>query len=172
MDSVGIEQEGNTGQIVLDTNKVFRGLWTATLYEGEKEFNDHGRCVSPVIFTSSRENLITTVGKQLVLDRLFGIGGAIALAGLAVGTSATAAVVGDTTITGAVYKAFASTPTRSGLTVTATVSYTTAEANIAINEAGLLTASGGVLFNRVAPFLGFTKTSATSLDITAQITQS
>lgn len=168
---IGIDEGSNT--ILLDQLEEARGIWIVTAYDGDKEYNSHGRCVTPVLWRASKTNLITTVGKQLVLDRLFGIGGPpAAISGTAVGTSATAAAVGDTAITGAVYKAFASTPTRSGLSVTAITSYTTAEANITINEAGLLTASGGVLFNRVAPFLGFSKTTAVALDITTVITQS
>ena len=80
--------------------------------------------------------------------------------------------MGDTTITGAVYQAFDSTPVRSSLTVTAVTTYGTGTANINIQEAGLLTASGGVLFNRLAPVLSFTKTTAMSLAVTTTITQS
>jgi hypothetical protein len=167
---IGIDE--GSGSILLDRLEEARGEWIATIYDGDKEYNDCGRCITPVLFEVKKNNLITTNGKQLVLDRLFGLGGAIALAGTAVGTSATAAAVGDSAITGAVYKVFASTPVRAGLSVTALTSYTTAEANISIQEAGLLTASGGVLFNRVAPFLSFTKTSAVALDITTVITQS
>ena len=159
------------GSIVVGEGLTLHGVWTATLYDGDKEFNDCGRCVTPVLLTVVKRNLITTVGKQLSLDRLFGLSAAVAISGTAVGTSATAAAVGDTTITGAVYKAFAATPTRSGTTVTALTSYTTAEANISIQEAGLLTASGGVLFNRVAPFASFTKTTSFALDITTAVTQ-
>lgn len=166
-----IDIDTDTGAILLDRLERAVGVWTATVYDGDKEFNDCGRCITPVLFEVQRTNLITTVGKGLVLDRLFGLSGALALAGTAVGTSATAAAVGDTTITGAAYKAFANTPTRSSLTVTALTSYLTSEANISIQEAGLLTASAGALFNRVAPFLSFTKTSAVALDITSQITQ-
>lgn len=168
MGGVGIEG----GAIILDHIEKVRGVWTATVYDGDKVYNEHGRCVTPVLFEVTRENLITTVGKGLILDRIFGLSAVIAIAGTAVGTSSTAAAVGDTAITAAVYKAFASTPTRSGLTVTAVTSYTTAEANIAIAEAGLLTASGGTLLNRVAPFLSFTKTTAVALDITTALTQS
>ena len=166
-----IDIDTDTGAILLDRLERAVGVWTATVYDGDKEFNDCGRCITPVLFEVTRTNLITTVGKQLVLDRLFGLSGAIALAGTAVGTSATAAAVGDTAITGAVYKPFASTPTRSSLTVTAVTSYLTSEANISIQEAGLLTASAGVLFNRVAPFLSFVKSSAVALDITSALTQ-
>lgn len=165
---IGIEG----GAIILERVEKIYGRWTATVYDGDKEWNDCGRCITPVLATFSRENLITTVGKQLILDRIFGLSAVIAIAGTAVGTSATAAAIGDTAITGAVYKNFASTPTRASLVVTALTSYTTAEANINIQEAGLLTAAAGTLLNRVAPFLSFTKTSAVALDITTTLTQS
>lgn len=79
-----------------------------------------------------------------------------------------------TTTNGSLETAYtnASPPTRSALTVTALTSYTTGEANISIQEVGLLTAAAGVLFNRVAPFLSFTKTSAVALDVTTQLSQS
>lgn len=169
---VGIERDGDSGLIVAEGNEKLRGVWTWTLYEGDKVFNEHGRLLTPVHGTGWKTNLITTAGKGLVLDRLFGLGGSVALAGIAVGTSSTAPAVGDTAITGAVYKAFASTPTRSSLTVTATTSFTTAEANINIQEVGALTASGGTLFNRVAPFYGATKSSSFALDITLSLVQS
>lgn len=168
-----IEIDEGSGSIFLDERLgKIRGIWTATAYDGDKEYNDCGRCITPVIWEYSKENLITTVGKQLILDRLFGLSSVIAIAGTAVGTSATAAGGGNTAITGEVYKAFASVPIRSSLEVTAITSYTTAEANISIQEVGLLTAPGGLLFNRVAPFLSFTKTSAVALDITTKISQS
>lgn len=163
---------GIDGQsILLDRIDTAIGRWTFVAYEGDVERNEHGRVLNPVLAAWSQTNLITTVGKQLVLDRLFGLSAAVALAGTAVGTSATAAAVGDTAITGAVYQAFDSTPTRSSLTVTAVTTYGTATANINIQEAGLLTASGGVLFNRLAPVLSFTKTTAMSLAITTTVTQ-
>lgn len=155
-----------------DTSPPLIGEWTFTAYEGNKILDALGNILNRVIWQQTATNLIVTTGKQLMLDRLFGLSGAAALSGLAVGTSATAAAIGDTTITSAAYKAFASTPTRSGLVVTAVTSYTTAEANINIQEAGLLTASGGVLFNRLAPIGPFNKTTAVALDVTVQITQS
>ena len=160
------------GAILLDRIDTARGLWTFTVYEGDVERNEHGRILNPILAAWSQENLITTVGKQLVLDRLFGLSAAVAVSGTAVGTSSTAAAVGDTAITGAVYQAFDSTPTRSSLTVTAVTTYATGTANINIQEAGLLTASGGVLLNRLAPVLSFTKTTAMSLAVTTTITQS
>ena len=165
---IGIEG----GAVIVENLEKLHGLWIAEFLEGDPWYNDCGRRMNRVLHMVERENLITTVGKQLVLDRMFGLSGVIAIAGTAVGTSATAAAVGDTAITGAVYKAFAATPTRTALAVTALTSYLTSEANINIQEAGLLTASGGILFNRVAPFASFTKTTSFALDLTTVITQS
>ncbi len=155
-----------------DTTPPLIGEWTFTAYHGNKILDELGNILNRVAWQMTATNIIVNVGKQLMLDRLFGLSGAVAISGLAVGTSATTATVGDTTITSPAYKAFASTPTRSGLVVTAVTSYTTAEANINIQEAGLMTASGGVLFNRLAPIGPFNKTSAVALDVTVQITQS
>lgn len=166
----GIDQSHQAILMPDNIDKIV-GHWKATIYDGDKVFNEHGRCITPVLFESEAYNLITTAGKQLILDRIFGLSAVTAIAGTAVGTSATAAAIGDTAITGAVYKAFASTPTRAALVVTALTSYTTAEANISVQEGGLLTASAGILLNRVAPFLSFTKTTAVSMDITTQLTQ-
>ena len=147
--------------LLMDEPVKLKGLWMFETFDAKGE----------LVESFTKENLITTVGKGLSLDRLFGLSSAIAIAGMAVGTSATAAAVGDTAITAAVYKAFDSTPTRSSLTVTGFTTFSTSEANINIQEAGLLTASGGVLFNRLAPVGPFNKTSAVSLKITVQITQ-
>lgn len=116
-------------------------------------------------------NLITTNGKALVLDLLAGVNGATKLTGMAIGTSSTAAAVGDSAITTPQFKVFDSTPTRSGLTTTFITTYNTGEGNINIQELGLLTASGGILFNRIAPIGPFNKTTAVSITVTVTITQ-
>jgi hypothetical protein len=154
----------------LELDKI-RGLWTFAAYEGDVEYNDSGRIINPLLFVWSQENLILTVGKQLIMDRLFALSASVAVSGTAVGTSNTAAAIGDTTLTGTVYQAFDSTPTRSGLVVTAVTTYATGTANINIQEAALQSASGGPLLNRLAPVLSFTKTSAMSLGVTTTITQ-
>lgn len=138
------------------------GIWTFEAIDAEGN----------VVWSQTKKNLITNNGKGLTLDRLFGLNGAVNITGMAIGTSATAAAVGDTAITGAVFKAFDATPTRAGLTVTANTTYGTAEGNINIQEVGLLTASGGTLFNRLAPVGPFNKTTAVSLRIQIQIAQS
>jgi hypothetical protein len=149
-----------------------KGVWRFQFFDGEKEYDSCGRVRNPILIDETYENLITTVGKQQVLDRLFGLSAVAALANTGVGTSATAAAITDTTLTGGVYKAFASTPTRTALVVTATTSFLTSEANISINEAALTTASPGIMFNRLAPIGPFAKSTAVSLDITTTITQS
>jgi len=124
-----------------------------------------------IVWEEEKENLIVTVGKGLILDRVFGLSAVAAIAGMAIGTNATAAAVGDTTITGAVYQAFDATPVRSSLTVTATTTFGTGTGNITINEVGLLTASGGTLLNHLAPVGPFTKTSAVTLAVSVQVVQ-
>ena len=169
MDSSMIGIDG--GAILLDRIPVARGHWNFKAYEGDVEYNDCGRVLNRIIADWSQENLIVTVGKQLILDRLFGLSAAAAITGTAVGTSATAAAVGDTALTTPVFQAFDATPTRSALVVTAVTTYNTATANINIQESGLLTVAAGVLLNRLAPVLSFTKTTAMSLAITTTITQ-
>lgn len=159
------------GLILSDNLSEALGIWTFTAYDGDIRRDRRGRILNRVMRQFEQRNLITTAGKQHVLDRLFGLSSAITLAGMAVGTSATAAAVGDTAITGAVYKVFDATPTRTSLTVAAVTTYNTGEANISIQEVGLLTASAGILFNRLAPVLSFTKTSSMSLTVTCTVSQ-
>jgi hypothetical protein len=128
------------------------------------------RTPGTLLRTIEKDNLIVTVGKQMILDRLFGLSAVGAMTRIGVGTSATAAAVGNTTLTGGVFKAFDSTPTRSSLVVTAIATFTTAEANISWNELAL--DNGTTLLNRIAPIGPFAKTSAVSIVVTVTITQS
>lgn len=149
--------------------------WHITAHEGDLEYEVDERTglqviANPLVFELRKRNLVVTTGKQLALDRLFGLGGAVALAGTAVGTGSTAPAAGDSALTGAVYKAFTTAPSRSGLVVTCATQFTSAEANININEAGLQTASGGVLFNRISP-IGLNKTTNFTATFTTTITQ-
>lgn len=141
------------------------GLWKIEWYDGDVQTE------TTKLGEMSGKNLITTNGKSLVLDRLFGLSGTTSLTGMSIGTSATAAAVGDTAITGPVFKVFDATPTRTGLTVTAITTYATTDPSINIQELGLLTGSGLTLFNRLAPIGPFNKTSALSIKITVTVTQ-
>jgi hypothetical protein len=160
---------------LLDLNRSLNGIWTMTAYEGDVERNDDGRILNPVVFEAVYRNLITNVGKAQILNRLFNLDAAAAMANIGVGTSSTAAAVGNTTLTGGVYKAFDATPAAAAagsLSVTATTTYLTSEANISINEAAVTTGAPGVILNRLAPIGPFAKTSAVSLAMSITITQS
>lgn len=138
------------------------GYWVIEVFEGDTDKKiDH----------FEGKNLIVEDGKELVLDLLAGINGATALTGIATGTNNAAANLADTAITTPQFKTFEVTPTRSGLTTTYQVLYASNEGNINIQELGMLTASGGKLFNRIAPVGPFNKTSAVSIRITVTITQ-
>jgi hypothetical protein len=144
-----------------------KGLWDFRLFRG------NSRDPSDLVDHFVRENLIVTTGKQHVMDRLFGLSSSAALAGVSVGTNSTAAAIGDTSITSTgittPYKAF-TTATRSALVVTTTTDYSTAEGNGTLTEAGIITAQGGILYNRLV-FASLPKSSALSLQITITITQ-
>jgi hypothetical protein len=160
--------------LVTETVPGLLGLWRLQAFEGDLEYveNDRGVLVpaNPCVFDSGvLKNLIVTVGKQAVLDRAFGLSSVTALDRTGVGTSGTAAAVGDTTLTGAVFKVFDSTATRASTTVTAATTFTTSEANINIQEMALAN-SANTLLNRIV--IGpYNKTSAVSLKLTSQIIQ-
>lgn len=164
-----------------DTIPVGIGLHQFVAYEGEVEYveNDEGLMVpaNPVVFDSGvTKNLILTSGKNLLLDRLFGLGGDGAIGHIGVGDSATAAAVGQTQLLGTntLIQGASSGPSRSGQTVTIASTFGTAVANFTWNEAGLFngTSNGtSKMFNRVV--IGpFAKTSAVSIVYTATVTQS
>ncbi len=121
-----------------------------------------------------------TAGKNLVLDRLFSLSGPPAAVGnVGVGTDSTAAAVGQTqlnpSVSGSVLIQTADGGTaRSSQTVTIASTFGTGVANFAWNEYGLFngnTNGTSTMFNRVV--IGpFTKTSAVSIVLQAQITQS
>lgn len=139
-----------------------------------------GEVVSTPIDSFEGDNLVTTNGKGLLLDRLFALGTPPSqITHMGVGNSATAAVVGDTQLLGATpvpdLRAFDALPTRSGLVVTAIRTYATAEGNMNWQEIGLFngaTNGTSILFNRIAPIGAFNKTSAVSIVATVTITQS
>ena len=122
---------------------------------------------------------ISTRGKQLALDRLFGLGSEGPLTYMGVGTDSTAYAVGQTqlnpSVSGSVFlKVYDATPIRTSLTVAAITTFATGEANFAWNEIGLF--NGGTngtdeMFDRIAPIGPFTKTSAVSIVATVEITQ-
>lgn len=153
-----------------DEIPTMKGHWLLEVYEGDIERDEDGNILNEKVDEIEGENLIVTVGKQMILDRLFGLSAVGAMTRIGVGTSATAAVVGDTALTGGVFVAYDSTPTRSTTTVTCVSTFGTATANINWQELGM--DNGTTLLNRIAPIGPFNKTSAVSIVVTVTITQS
>ncbi len=126
------------------------------------------------------ENLVTTIGKALLLDRLFSLGAPpLQVNSMGVGNSAIAADIGDTQLAGATpvpdLRPFDALPTRAGLVVNAVRTYATTEGNMNWQEMGMfngLVNGTSVLFNRIAPIGAFNKTSAVSIALTCTLTQS
>lgn len=180
-----------------DVNSGLKGHWVLDVYEGDivtaalplsqrayNLFADmrwklfripspkyyHAEILNKQVDKIEGDNLIVTVGKQMMLDRLYGLSAVAAVSRTGVGTSATAAAVGDTSLTGSSFKAFNSTPTRSSLVVTSITTFGTGDANLNWQELGL--DNGTTLLNRIAPIGPFNKTSAVSIVVTVTLTQS
>lgn len=149
---------------------AMKGHWLLQVYEGDIERDGDGVILNPKVDELEGDNLITTVGKDMILDRLFGLSSVGAMTRIGVGTSATAAAVGNTSLTGGVFVAYDSTPTRSAEVVTCIATFGTGTANISWNELGMDNST--TLLNRIAPIGPFTKTSAVSIVVTVTITQS
>lgn len=152
-----------------DTNMKLLGHWILDVYDGDIKKDAAGRILNRQVDRLEGENLIVTVGKQMILDRLFGLSGVGAMTRIGVGTSNTAAAVGDTALTGGVFVAYDATPIRAGLVVTAIATFGTGTANIVWAE--LAMDNSTTMLNRIAPIGPFTKTSAVSIVVTVTITQ-
>ncbi len=128
-----------------------------------------GKIVSKPIDTYEKENLVVTVGKQMLMDRLYGLSAVGAMTRTGVGTSNTGAVVGNTSLTGGVFKVYDSTPVRTSLIVVSITTFGTTEANIVWAEMAL--DNGTTILNRIAPIGPFTKTTAVSISVTTSLVQ-
>jgi hypothetical protein len=184
---------------VVDRLSTPRGHWVLDFFEGDvervpltpeqrRENEDFrllhpdvpyplhiGRIVSRPIDTYQGDNVISTNGKGLLLDRLFGIT-ATAVTSMGVGATAAAAVAADTQLGSTpTILAFDALPTRASLVVTCVRTFATGEANISWNELAMFngTVNGtSTMLNRIAPIGPFVKTSAVSIAATCQVTQS
>lgn len=161
-----------TAEDIITTSE---GFWNFDVYEGDIVKDSEGRILNEMIDHFEGHNLIVTPGKQLILDRMFGLGGVGPITHMGVGGSTTAAAVGNTQLnTTPVLLPFDSTPTRSGLVVTCVRTFATGDANFSWNELGLFngaTNGTSTMLNRIAPIGPFNKTSAASIIVTATITQ-
>lgn len=150
-------------------NSGLIGKYKAEVYEGEIIRDRRGRIVNKLLEVFGGKNLVVTVGKGMILDRLYGLGAVGAMTRLGVGTSNTAAAVTDTTLTGGVFQVFDALPTRAALVVTSVTTFGTGTANITWAEMG--SDNGTTLLSRIAPIGPFTKTAAVSIALTYQLTQ-
>jgi len=154
------------------------GLHQFTAYEGDIKLDDNGKITNKVVHKSKvYRNMIVTNGKNLTLDRLFNLSGAVGITSVGVGDSATAATLAQTGLIGTtnvlLQTADAGT-SRTNQVVTIQSTFGTGVANFTWNEAGLFngnTNNTSVMFNRV--IIGpFAKTTAVSIVYVTTITQS
>lgn len=120
------------------------------------------------------DNLLTTAGKALILDRLTGGVNTCEITYGAVGTNSTAPAVGNTTLGTELARKVLAGRSYSGVVMTFVTFFSTAEANGAIEEFGLFgdgasgSADSGTLFNHAA--ISATKTSSYTMTISCAIT--
>lgn len=163
-----------------ETNSELYGIYSFTAYEGDIQTDEQGNILNPVMYESPKlHNLVVNGGKNLALDRLFGLSSAVAITSVGVGTDSTAAALTQTqlnpTVSGSVLLQTADAGTaRSSQTVTITSTFGTGVANFAWNELALFngnTNGTSTMFNRVT--VGpFTKTSSVSIVVTVSVSQS
>lgn len=163
-----------------DNNSEIYGIYKFTAYDGDIKKNEAGTIINPIVYESPYlHNMVVTNGKNLALDRLFGLSSSVAITSIGVGTDSTAAALGQAqlnpTVAGSVLLQTADAGTaRSSQTVTITSTFGTAVANFSWNEIALFngnTNSVSTMFNRVV--VGpFTKTSSVSIVVQVQVTQS
>jgi hypothetical protein len=151
-------------------NEAFRLLHPAAPYPLHV-----GEIVSRPVDTYEGHNVVTTNGKGLLLDRLFGIT-ATAVTHMGVGATAAAAAAADTQLGSTpTILAFDALPSRASLVVTCIRTFATGEANISWNELAMFngpTNGTSICLNRIAPIGPFVKTSAVAIAATCQVTQS
>lgn len=112
-----------------------------------------------------QDNIITTVGRNMIADRLLAAPTLGVPTHMGVGTSGTAAAVGDTTITGETRVALTS-KTRATNVVTYVGDWAAGQATATLQEVGLWdAASGGNLVGR-ATFTSIAKGASDTLKIT------
>lgn len=156
------------------------GIYSFKAYQGDIKTDAQGNILNAVVYESpSFHNLVVNNGKNLALDRLFGLAAAVAITSVGVGTDSTAVVVGQTqlnpTVIGSVLLQTADAGTaRAAQVVTITSTFGTAVANFGWNELALFNGNANgtsAMFNRVV--VGpFAKTSAVSIVVQVQVTQS
>ena len=160
------------------------GRWKAVHYAGDWTAEQIDAGLAPIArdddgeeMVYEGENILVNVGIQLLEDLLIGAGGTVfnnANAYIGIGDSNTAPAAGQTDLQAASNKVRvamdATFPSRSAQTTTWRSTFSTSQGNFSIQEAGIFNnSSGGTMLNRLLAPLG-TKTSATTLQVTATLT--
>lgn len=123
-----------------------------------------------VKYEETCHNLITTVGKTAVADQLLAAPGIAKPTHMAIGTGATAAAAGDTTLQTELDRNALTSKTRASNVVTMVGDWAAGDGTGAITEAGILNASsGGSLYVR-AVFSVVNKGALDTLSISWTIT--
>jgi len=153
--------------------------WKAAYYAGDwtAEEIDGGAAGPPTEVRDADGNILVTAGITLLLNLLIGAGGTVysnANAYLGIGDSTTAAAIGQTDLQASTNKVRhamdATYPSVSSNVVTFRSTFATSEGNFSIQEQATFNASSsGTMLNRKVSDLG-TKTSASTLQLTMQIT--
>jgi hypothetical protein len=158
----------------------FECIHSFKAYKGDILQDENGHILNELVYEQDPiQNLVVNTGKNLALDRLFGLSAAVALTSVGVGTDSTAAVVGqiqlNPTVAGSVLLQTADAGTaRASQTVTIASTFGTGVANFSWNEGALFngnTNGTSVMFNRIV-FGPFNKTSAVAIVYQVQVTQS
>lgn len=115
-------------------------------------------------------NLITTAGKNFIADQLSNTPGSTKMTHMAIGTSSTAAAVGDTTLGTELDRNALTSSTDSGAVLTLVGDWAAGDGTGAITEAGIFNAaSSGVMLAR-SVFSVINKGAGDTLSITWTIT--
>jgi hypothetical protein len=116
------------------------------------------------------DNIVTTVGKNLIANRMLAAPSVNAISHMGVGTGATAPAVGDTVMTAEIWRKPLVSATVAGAVMTHTGQFLPGEGTGALQEAGLFNASAaGVMLARTT-YAVINKASGDTLNVTWTVT--
>jgi hypothetical protein len=147
---------------MVDEKFSLKGTVVIDLYGPDGEVKEHREI----------DNIVTTLGKEGIIDRLLASPSVGVPTHMAIGKSSEEAKVGDTKLKEELDRNAFSTKTRSGAAVTMVGEWAAGDGTGALKEAGLLNASSeGTLFSRIV-FEVINKAAEDTLKITWKYTQS
>jgi len=145
------------------------GFWKILSYLGEIVKDEYGVITNKLVGDVEGYNLITNVGKGFIMERLYGNTPSGPLSRTGVGTSQTAAAVGNTSLTGGVFKVFDAPAVKTGLTTVSETTFGPNDANFPWYELGLDNTT--TLFNRIVLDSPIGKSNKLSIIVIVGITQ-